>query len=476
MKIMGDLLIIESDQSFVGPLVGLVRSLGHRAYCADTLLEGVNIARRQDIDLVFINARMPDGHGMDALPLIVGAPSNPEVIVIASPGDPEEAETAILAGAWDYIEKPPAVKVMRLPIIRALQYRAKKTPPPTVSSLKRDFHFEGVIGKSPPMKACFELMVQAADSEANVLLSGETGTGKEVFAEAIHSNSRRDQKNFVIVDCAALPETLVESTLFGHVKGAFTSADATQDGLVKQADGGTLFLDEIGELPMTIQTTFLRILETKKFRKVGGKAEEFSDFRLIAATNRNLEDLVQKKSFRGDLLFRIRAVEIHLPPLRSRIEDLQELCQHHMKSLSDNYGIEPKGFSPGFFELLSAYEWPGNIRELINALERAVVAAQEEPVLYPKHLPTNIRIQLARDSVDGDGDAPRTTSRKSKLVQAIPTLQETRNVALANLETNYLKELMSITAGNVKEACRLSGLSRSRLYALLKKYGLGKSG
>ena len=235
--------------------------------------------------------------------------SSPEIIVITGMGHPDEAELAIKSGAWDYIEKPASFEAIKLPLIRALEYRAERKPKaPTV--LKRN----GIIGDSEEITACLELLSQAADSDANVLITGETGTGKELFAKVIHANSRRAKSNFVVVDCTALPETLVESVLFGHARGAFTGAETSEEGLVRQAHGGTLFLDEIGELPVLIQKRFLRVIQEHRFRAVGGRREISSDFRLMAATNRDLEDMVREGRFREDLLFRLRTIADRFAP------------------------------------------------------------------------------------------------------------------------------------------------------------------
>ncbi len=213
-------------------------------------------------------------------------PSSPEIIVITGLGHPDEAELAITSGAWDYLEKPASFDAIKLPLLRALEYRSERTPGNMAAALKRN----GIIGDSEKITACLELVAQAAESDANVLITGETGTGKELFAKVIHANSRRAQKSFVVVDCTALPETLVESVLFGHARGAFTGAETSEEGLIKQADGGTLFLDEIGELPSTIQKKFLRVVQEHRFRPVGGRREITSDFRLMAATNEESGD------------------------------------------------------------------------------------------------------------------------------------------------------------------------------------------
>ena len=308
----------------------------------------------------------------------------------------------------------------------------------------------------------------SAGSDANVLISGETGTGKELFAWAIHNNSRRAGKRFVVVDCAALPETLVESILFGYERGAFTGADKAQSGLIKRADGGTLFLDEVGEMPLSVQKSFLRVLQEHKFRQVGGGPEILSDFRLIAATNRDLNSMVQQHRFRKDLLFRLRAFSMELPRLRDRTDDIREIAAHHVSKLSETYGFAKKSFSPDFFEVLHRYDWPGNVRELVNALERAVSAASHEPVLFPKHLPVYIRVHLVRASLEQGQD---NTVPSSFFARPLPGLMEVRETSMAEVEQRYLRELMTLTS-DMQEASAISGLSRSRLYALLKKHGI----
>jgi two-component system NtrC family response regulator len=323
------------------------------------------------------------------------------------------------------------------------------------------------------MRRSLDRLALSAGSDANVLISGETGTGKELFAWAIHNNSRRSGRRFVVVDCASLPETLVESILFGYERGAFTGAEKSQSGLIKRADGGTLFLDEVGELPLAVQKSFLRVLQEHKFRQVGGNAVLRSDFRLIAATNRNLSTMVQRHRFRKDLLYRLRAFTIELPALRERLDDIRDIAAHHVAKLCSSYHLPLKSFSPDFFEFLNRYEWPGNVRELVNALERAVAAARQEPVLFPKHLPVYIRVHLARASVNQDsttpGDAlPRVSAHPG---ETLPRLVDLRESTISDLEQTYLRELMT-RATTMQEACAISGLSRSRLYALLKKHAL----
>jgi two-component system NtrC family response regulator len=461
------ILVIDDDKQVCDSISHVVTRMGHYLDYAHDLKQGMNQIRSQRYDLVFLDVRLPDGSGLDILPSIVERSSSPEVIIITGYGDPDGAELAISNGAWSYLEKPISVQAVKLPLTRALQYREeKKSRKPTALKL------EGIIGKSPKLRKCLDWLAQAADSRANVLLTGETGTGKELFAKAIHYNSERSQRSFVVVDCAALPETLVESVLFGHRKGAFTGADRAQDGLIKQADGGTLFLDEVCELPFAIQKSFLRVLQERKFRPIGANKEVASDFRLLAATNRDVDQMTQKGKFREDLLFRLRGMTLELPPLREIKGDIKELVYHYINKMSEQYGTESKGFSLDFWDTLHQYNWPGNVRELIQAIEHAVITAKQEPTLFPKHLPKHIRIQVARKEIEGNITSFDCLNIRKKDQTEIESLQQVRESALAKIEKKYLKELIQATNGNIRKATKISGLSRSRLYTLLKKHNI----
>lgn len=463
---MAEILIIDDDEGMSYTLSSLVKQQGHDVTCAQTLTEGVKKAALGLFDVVFLDVRMPDGNGLDALPKIRETSSRPEVIIITAYGDPDGAEIAIRNGAWDYIEKPASIKEMSLPFVRALQYREEKLARKPLIALKR----HNIVGNSPAIKACLDSLAQAAGSDINVLITGETGTGKELFSRAIHENSSRANSNFVVVDCAALPETLVESILFGHEKGAFTGADKAREGLIKQADKGTLLLDEVGELPLLTQKAFLRVLEERRFRAIGGNHEIQSDFRLVASTNRNLDEMVNNGPFRKDLLFRLRSFTIELPNLRDRPEDIKELALYFAAKLCERYGIGIKGFSPEFFDVLDSYSWPGNVRELVNTMERVLASAGYEPTIFPKHLPTYIRTQLARDSFrkpSKDQEIPQDAAAPPK---TLGKLRDYREAAVARIEKEYLLGLTEHTSGNVDEALRISGLRRSRFYELLKKH------
>ena len=465
---MADILIIEDDPQINGILARIVNSMGHETDQAFDLSEGLQSIRKKIYDVVFLDLTLPDGNGLQILPDILASPASPEVIIVTGTGDQRGAEVAFKHGAWAYVQKPFLIEDVALPFTRALQYREEKRAGERPKLLVRD----GIIGYSSAIRACFGLVAQAAVTDASVLITGETGTGKELFARAIHNNSQRADNNFVVVDCTALPEHLVESTLFGHEKGSFTGANRASIGLVRQADGGTLFLDEIGELPLSIQKSFLRVLQEHRFRPVGGQQEVNSKFRLVAATNRDLDAMVRDGHFRHDLLFRLRSLHLHLPPLRERKEDIKDLLLHQIVKAQKAYNMEVKGFSPEFLEALTDYDWPGNVRELVNAIDHALASAGDSPTLYPKHLPTHFRLQ----DID-DGDEPEDVSSEApvhtslpNLGNNLPLLKNYRDEAIAKAEAIYLVELMRQTRGKIKEACDISGLSESRLHALLKKY------
>lgn len=470
---MARILIIDDDEMLCATLSALVERKKHESASATTLAEGVALAEEGTFDVVFLDVNMPDGNGLDELQRIEMCPSAPEVIIITGFGDANGAELAIKCGAWDYIEKGFSIKEITLSLERALQYRKEKQEAlrsrKTVR-LKR----EQIIGNSPALNSCLELVAQSAESNATVFITGETGTGKELFARAVHDNSLRSEENFVVVDCTSLPDTLVESLLFGHEKGSFTGAERAREGLVRQANKGTLFLDEVGELPMSLQKAFLRVLQEHKFRPLGSHKEVESDFRLIAATNRDLDAMVEEGTFRSDLLFRLRSFIIELPPLRERRDDIRDLVRFQTDRLCEQYGLASKGFAPEFLEMLTRYPWPGNVRELVNTLDRTVVTARYDQTLYPKHLPSHIRIQVRRSEIENGGhDAGQEKAHHD--IGNLPKLQDYRETVYAEAEKQYLQDLMELTRQNIGFACQVSGLSQSRLYALLKKNQISRN-
>ncbi len=467
---MASILIIDDDKSLCEMLCRLFQHMAHDATYALTLGDGIKKVSAGTFDVVYLDVHLPDGNGLDVLPTIQRVSSSPEVVIITGGGDPDGAELAIKSGVWDYMEKPPAMDELTLQLARLLQYRREKSDKNQALILKR----EEIIGSSPQLEACLELVAQTAISDLSVLITGETGTGKEIFATAIHKNSHRADKRYVVVDCASLPETLVGSMLFGHEKGAFTGAGKSRVGLIKEADGGTLFLDEVGELPLAIQKDFLRVLQGNRLRPLGSNKEIESDFRLVSATNRDLEEMVESGQFRKDLFFRLRSAAIALPSLRIRPQDIKDLTLYYVVKFCERYEIETKGFSSDFFETLASYDWPGNVRELIHTVERVLAVAKLEPTLFPRHLPTHIRVQKARALADKTKTAGEKPKADAQSMPVLPPLQEAREAALAKTEERYLQDLMQATSGTIKEACRISRLSRSRLYHLLNKYKIDR--
>jgi two-component system NtrC family response regulator len=461
---MAKVLIIDDDRLFCESLSYKLQDLGHDSLCSYTLKDSLKVIKDNDIDIVYLDVQLPDGNGLEKIPEITGSKSEPEVIIITGQGNPDGAELAIKNGAWDYIEKPSSLNTMILPLVRALQYRDMKKAKKAPVALRR----EDIIGNSPQMRTCLDQIAQASVSDLSVLITGETGTGKELIAWAIHHNSARADRDFVVVDCASLTETLVESVLFGHERGAYTGADKSHIGLIKQADGGTLFLDEVGELPLSIQKSFLRVLQVHRFRPLGSKKEIASNFRVIAATNRDLDQMAGTGLYRSDLLYRLRSFQIELPPLREHKEDIADIFMFHMDKICRHYGMRGKLLSPEFLEFLKTYPWPGNVRELVNAVELSLASARHETMLFPKHLPTHIRIYTARKNV-GNGTVG-ITEQNIKRSSAMTRWQDHRDEALASVAKEYLHNLLSQTGNDINKACEISGLSRSRLYDLLKKY------
>ncbi len=469
-----NLLIIGNDRMNADAVLSMAAGMGIRGKYIGSLREGIEHLTQDDFSLVIVEPSLPDGDGLSLLSKAAKTNSRPETIIMTSTGNPEEAERAIKSGAWDYVKTPISPEDLKRLLTHALAYyqREKQQRKDAVDG---HLNRRGIIGESAPLRTCLEQVADAAATDVDVLIEGETGTGKELFAAAIHRNSARRDQGLVVVDCASLPKTLVESTLFGYEKGAFTGADRARDGLVKQADQGTLFLDEVGELPLDIQKKFLRMLQERTFRPVGSKQVQRSHFRLVAATNRDLVQMAANGSFRKDLLFRLKAMSITLPPLRERKEDLKHLVQYHMRQACKQYHLPMKQLSDDFIDALAAYHWPGNVRELNQAVESALVSAGRNEVVFPQDLPMEVRAAVARKSVvnEAETDAPEVEGiwNEIQLPNPLPPVKELRDRAMDELLSDDTRELIRRTAGNAEEARRIAGLSRSRIYALLKRYG-----
>jgi two-component system NtrC family response regulator len=464
---MARILIIDDDVLFCRGLAEAMSVDGYEIHCAHTIEEGRKLAASGSFDVVFLDVVLPDGNGLDQLPEIRSVFSEPEIIILTGGGTPDGAALAIGSGAWDYIQKPFSLSVIKLHLMRALQYREEKRTRKPVKALRID----AIIGNSSRMKSAYDLLSEATLTDVNVLITGETGTGKELFAEAIHDNSSRAGESFVVVDCAAIQGTLIESILFGHEKGAFTGAIQSREGLIQQADGGTLFLDEVAELPLSLQKVFLRVLQERRFRPVGGRKEVASDFRLIAATNRDLESMIKSGSFREDLFYRLRAHTIALPPLRDHREDIVPIAVYHTERICKRSGLNPKTFSLDFIGALLSCHWPGNVRELVNAIESAVAAASSASTLFRVHLPREMRIQLAQNTICVNA-AGAISDRGSSHNHNYPNLKDLREATYSDVERKYLQDLITHTAGDIALASEICALSQRRLYELLKKHGI----
>jgi two-component system NtrC family response regulator len=465
---MANILVIDDEKMICDLMTRVIMRMGHTVRQATTLKDGLHTAQLEDFEIIFLDVQLPDGNGLTQLPLIEKFSSKPEVIVITGFADSEGIEQAIRSNAWDYIQKPLSFEAITQSVDRALQYRNERRICRPSNPLKRD----GIVGHSQSLINCLDLVARASVSHANILITGETGTGKELFARAIHNNSSRADKNFIVIDCGSLPESLIENLLLGHAKGAFTGADKAEEGLIKRADGGTLFLDEVGELTPAMQKVFLRVLQERSFYPIGDIRETKSDFRLVAASNRNLNQMVKSGQFREDLVYRICSISIDIPPLRQRDDDVQELALYYMHALCESQKVEQKAFSTDFLEVLRTYHWPGNVRELFSALEATLAHALHEPTLFAKHLPKSIRIEVARASLDLDFSDITTKDQTGGASETLPSWQKFRREHIASGEKQYLKKLIAACSGNVYRAARLAGLSRPHLYGLLRKYSI----
>ena len=454
------ILIVDDDPIFCAMLSDLVQGMGYQVLLAHRLDDCRQALSHSGIDLVLLDVGLPDGSGLNALPWIRGITPAPEVIIITGEGDADGAELAVTNGAWDYLVKTAALERIRLTIARALDHhrtalalRAAKPVAPC-----------GIVGCSPCLMQSLDLMRQASLHDFNVLISGETGTGKERFAQAIHANSDRATGRLVVVDCSALPQTLVESVLFGYVKGAFTGAEKDSEGLFRKADGGTLFMDEVGELPQDLQRIFLRVLQEKAFRPVGAGKEVVSNFRLIAATNKDLDQLADQGLFRKDLLFRLKAMQIHLPPLRDRLEDLPLLAEHILGEICQ---VVPQ-LSEEFGQALASHDWPGNIRELKNLLQGAVAASMGARTLLVQHLSPELRVKMMRKDLEPIGQKCAAGIKTEGKRVSLTDIREYRKLQ----DREYLVRLLEEFQGDMQGAALRAGLSLSRLYSLIREHGI----
>lgn len=459
------LLIIDDDIQICEAMVRIAEKLGIEAVYVQTLAQGKAKAEFEKFDFVILDKWLPDGNSLNAITEFKSMPSSPEIILFTGYPDPMEVDSVIKKqGAWSYLAKTSSLQEITSMLKQVMEFRANRNDLISTDIVNRG----GIVGRSQAIEHCLAIMASAAATDSSVLIFGKTGTGKEVFARAIHENSPRKNNNFVAIDCGAMPDTLVESLLFGHTKGAFTGATKDVNGFVNHADKGTLFLDEVGELSKKGQQSLLRVLQDKNFHAVGSTEVLKSNFRLISASNRNLEEMVEKNEFRKDLLFRLNSVFINIPSLSERREDIKDLADYYLSILCRDDKNNAKEISPEFYDALNEYEWPGNVRELNSIIEYASVMAHNQTKLYPIHLPEAIRIAMMKKHL------------QSKIPTADPITEimpwkAHRKAALEREEEIYLKAVMRVAQGNVKKACELSGISQTWLYELLSKHGIKSS-
>jgi len=451
-------LVAEDDRVARDLLCEILRGEGYEVEAVDDGAGAIERAQGGDgrYDLVVSDVRMERSGGLDVLAAFTAkAPSTP-VILITAFGDVTGAMEAIQRGAYDYVSKPFNIEELRLTVARAIERRRLVAEQKTVPAEGKAMRLQDIVGKSPVMLDVYKLVARVAGSTATVLVEGESGTGKELVARSIHTHSPRAGAPFVPVNCTALTESLLESELFGHARGAFTGAVGAKRGLFETASGGTLFLDEIGDMGPKMQAQLLRTLQDGEVRPVGGSESIRVDVRLVCATNKDLEDEVKAGRFREDLYFRINVVTVHLPPLRDRREDIPSLVGHFLNKTARRERREAAAMSQEALRLLSAYPWPGNVRELENAIERAVAVAKGNVVL-PSDLPPEVGGSAALGVPGG------VSVTDGGIIADRPTLGE--------LERRYIQLVLGECAGNKKKAAEKLGIDRRTLYRALERSG-----
>jgi DNA-binding NtrC family response regulator len=441
------IVVVDDDREMANVLVEILSSAGYRALAANSGAEALNLVRREYPDLVISDLRMVgmSGHQLQA-ELKRVAPNLP-VIIITAFGSIQTAVESMKIGAFDYITKPFSNDELLLVVARALEDRSLRQEIKRLrGELAHSYGLENIIAVSRKMTEVLEVVSQIGDSAASVLLSGESGTGKELIARALHFRSRRQQAPFVPVNCAAIPDNLLESELFGHTKGAFTDARQAKAGLFQTARGGTLFLDEIGEMPLQLQAKLLRVIEDKRVRPVGSTEETPVDVRIVSATNSDLEEAIKTGKFRADLYYRLATVTLVLPPLRERPEDIVPLVRHFLARASAEAGKAVPEIDPEAIGCLTHYQWPGNIRELQNVISRAVILCRNDRITR-SDLPAKV----------AGGETPWVT-----VDDAV-----NRRLTMDQLEREYARAILAAVGGNKSEAAAVLGIDRKTLYRKL---------
>ncbi|MGE5489596.1 MAG: sigma-54-dependent transcriptional regulator [bacterium] len=443
-------LVIDDEPGIRQSLSGVLEDEGYVAHAVESGEEGLAALGRQEYDVALLDIWLPGIDGLETLARIQEIPleSRPVVVMISGHGTIETAVRSTKLGAFDFLEKPLTLPKVLVTVKNAIQHRRLQLEN---QRLRRDSAGEyRIIGESVPMKALRQQLRYMAGTNGRVLIYGESGTGKELVAHAIHAQSPRAQEPFVEVNCAAIPEDLIESEMFGHRKGSFTGAQEDKIGKFQKADGGTLFLDEVGDMSLKTQAKVLRALEEQRFEPVGALEFVQVDVRVIAATNKNLQEEIERGNFREDLFYRLNVIPFYVPPLRDRREDIRLLADYFLNDFTTRYGRKPKELTPEAYRMLEEYHWPGNVRELKNLMERIVIMNPQVRV-DARHIPLH-RVRITPE---------RAPDR-------FATLQEVRE----NAEREYILRKLEETNGNVTRAAELLGLERSNLYRKMKALGI----
>jgi two-component system response regulator PilR (NtrC family) len=454
----GDILIVDDERSMREFLGIYLKRSGHRVEAAPNADAARKAMAVKEFDVVITDLRMPDGSGLEVLSESKHLHPDTQVVVVTAFATAETAIAAMKAGAYDYLTKPFKVDEVGLVVERALERRLLQSQNVVLrDEIKGRYKLERLIGKSSPMQRVFEVIRKIAPARTSVLLIGESGTGKELAARAVHELSGRDADAFIAVNCGAIPEALIESEFFGHVKGAFTGANSDRTGLFEAAHGGTIFLDEIGELPVPMQVKLLRVLQERKVKRVGGTQEKEVDVRVVAATNRDLEAEVEKGTFRQDLFYRLNVIQLRLPPLRERREDIPILVDHFVRKFGAEHGRKISGVDPDTMSALVNHSYPGNVRELENLIERAVTLAPGDRLPLDTLPPLN-SLSTAQPHLGPEPTLPDAGMDLEKVLE--------------DFERGIIIKALERTRGNRTEAARLLGVSFRSLRYRLSKLGI----
>ncbi len=461
MEMQPTILVIDDEEDFLKNVSGILRQWNYEVDTAITGYEGLQRISLYRYDLVLLDVIMPLINGLETLKRLKKIDQQLPVVVLTGDGRIDTAVQAMKDGAYDYVTKPIDWEKLKIIIKNALTIRIlTKEVSRLKNQLRTKYDYQNIIGHSAPMIEIYKALDRIIDSDVTVVIQGESGTGKELLARAIHYNGARRDKPFIAVNCAAIPESLLESELFGHEKGSFTGATAKRIGKFEQAHNGTIFLDEIGEMSKATQSKILRVLQEKRFERVGGTQSVSVDVRVISATNKNLEEEVKKGNFREDLFYRISVYPITLPPLRERKDDIPELVGYFLEKFNKKLRKKVKSVSDRALEYLINYHWPGNVRELENVMERSILNCTGNTLL-PEHLPITL---VAYDN-RSFGDSMRVDFHRAiALARDIPSWEE--------VEREICRLALKLSNSNISVAASRLGIGRTTLYRKLKKYNL----